>query len=574
MERLERAIADWLEGHSDYQVEGEPRAGTFGQVWVMAATSPYMTPQRSAWKTVNPQKLVDTQGEELVPIFEREMRLWLHLPYHPNVLPALGIDVARLPEWVDPRIQRLPLVRMPYCESNLRTWIGSPLTMEDRLTALCQLANGLQWLYDHGIEGHGDLKPENILVSQRDYYPVDAFDAAPISLSLIRVADLGWANAWIDLGYSTRAWRPYLAPERFDNTFVPIASDVFALGVIAAEILQGKHPAGDSTARIAKWKEDKYRKWAGSSERDLSQVDLPKVRELLNRCLTADPQHRPGADEFIQVLALAIRATSGTDIVHWLQAMNQQAVKDSNLNHEIWAAKEFAVGGPRPLERSILDLEERLVLFEYPESLHDIAQWFHVAAPLMLMLRRRGTRDDTSRIMKLCNVAQQLTNHALFGLNQAEWDAAWRIKLIREFAANRSFEAFAALIQKVRTILSMSMTQSEVALWFQAATPFCLSAYHFCVASDLHSGIRERKEDYMAQIRELDTCIRIYPVEATFYFFKGLWLQGVALGLIDASDAERGSLLVEAEELFRTASQKEPTWVEPVNRLANLMSRR
>src|SRR5690242_1066702 len=128
MNAIDRALSEWLNNScGDYRVSGEPRPGTFGQVWVMEATWDRMTPQKNARKTINPQKLGGARGD-LVSIFEREMHLWLHLPYHPNVLPALGIDIADLPDSVDPRLRRLPLVRMPFCESNLKDWIDSPLS--------------------------------------------------------------------------------------------------------------------------------------------------------------------------------------------------------------------------------------------------------------------------------------------------------------------------------------------------------------------------------------------------------------------------------------------------------------
>jgi hypothetical protein len=76
----------------------------------------------------------------------------------------------------------------------------------------------------------------------------------------------------------------------------------------------------------------------------------------------------------------------------------------------------------------------------------------------------------------------------------------------------------------------------------------------------------------MVSMQELDICIRVYPNEATFHFFKGLWSESAAYSLNVASDVERSRLLAEAEKSLTTASQMEPSWEEPVNRLASMKS--
>src|ERR1019366_7057393 len=197
MNAIDRALTDWLNAHWDYQVHGEPRHGTFGQVWVTGAPRDRMFPKRVARKTINPQKLAAANGDDLVSIFEREMHLWLHLPYHPNVLEAHCIDVAELPDFVDSRLRRLPLVRMPFCECNLKDWIALPVATVstiNRLIALWQLSNGLLWLYQHGIEGHGDLKPDNVLVADLLTQATLHGTPAPAWRWQIRVADLGGRN--------------------------------------------------------------------------------------------------------------------------------------------------------------------------------------------------------------------------------------------------------------------------------------------------------------------------------------------------------------------------------------------
>jgi hypothetical protein len=159
-------LKNWLQSRFDgFEVEGEPREGTYGQVWLMRATDQNTFPKRFALKTLDPRKLAQTPNEHMLRNFERELRLWLTLPPHYNVLSGLGIDLAPAPSELEKLTPVLPLVRMPCCETTLEAWANKPLTVTekaDRLFALAQLCNGLAWAYQHGIQGHGDLKPANV----------------------------------------------------------------------------------------------------------------------------------------------------------------------------------------------------------------------------------------------------------------------------------------------------------------------------------------------------------------------------------------------------------------------------
>jgi serine/threonine protein kinase len=95
----------------------------------------------------------------------REFRMWLELRETYNVLPALGFDVVSIFDGVNNKNIDLPVMRMPNMDGSLQEWVSKPAAdqVADRLIALSQALNGLQYLYDHGLEGHGDLKPSNFL---------------------------------------------------------------------------------------------------------------------------------------------------------------------------------------------------------------------------------------------------------------------------------------------------------------------------------------------------------------------------------------------------------------------------
>src|SRR5215467_889489 len=91
---------------------------------------------------------------------------------------------------------------------------------------------------------HRDIKPENIFLANTPTGEV------------VKVVDFGLAKA---LGISTRsdtitaagaiAGTPcYMAPEQLVGETAGPSSDVWALGVVAYEMLTGAHPFGSNTA--------------------------------------------------------------------------------------------------------------------------------------------------------------------------------------------------------------------------------------------------------------------------------------------------------------------------------------
>jgi serine/threonine protein kinase len=233
----------------DYKAEPEPVHGTYGLIWFLTAKRANISPQSFAVKTLDPERLTDPNEVMDIVYMRREFRMWLALPATYNVVTALGIDGAVLRTGEAGEIVRLPVMRMPRMSGSLEAWVGkSDPGTEDRLVALAQAFNGLLYLYEHGFEGHGDLKPRNILYCDlTDRFELRERGPFPSREHKwqVKIADLGWADAWVDLGFTNKALRQYRGPERLGDAarVVPKQSDVFAMGVIASELLQGRHPA-------------------------------------------------------------------------------------------------------------------------------------------------------------------------------------------------------------------------------------------------------------------------------------------------------------------------------------------
>jgi tRNA A-37 threonylcarbamoyl transferase component Bud32 len=175
--------------------------------------------------------------------FSREARLAARLD-HPNVVQVfdVGEDEDR------------PFIVMEYVEGGtlqdrLERRRG-PLARDEALRLLGQLCDGLGYAHAKKLV-HRDIKPQNLLVRESD--------------DTLKITDFGIARAAEE---TTRLTRPgkvlgtdrYMAPEQVaDGTITP-ATDVYACGVVANEVLP------DSRS--------------------------PELREIIARCRREDPGER------------------------------------------------------------------------------------------------------------------------------------------------------------------------------------------------------------------------------------------------------------------------------------------
>ena len=166
----------------------------------------------------------------LVARFESE-RQTLAMMDHPNIAKVLDADTDELgrPYFVMEIVHGAPITR--YCERN-------HLSTRARVQLLQDICRAVAHAHQKGII-HRDLKPSNLLVSQVDG------QATP------KVIDFGIAKALEDSAADglTQEGQPigtirYMSPEQLKGQIrhVDTRSDVYALGVVAYEVLSGEHP--------------------------------------------------------------------------------------------------------------------------------------------------------------------------------------------------------------------------------------------------------------------------------------------------------------------------------------------
>src|SRR5258708_23587349 len=140
---------------------------------------------------------------------------------YPNVIPVLDAG-----EWKDYYV-----LVMPRAEKSLRQHLHEAegkLTMDESLGILIDVAEALAGL--QGAVVHRDLKPGNILLYQGHWCLAD--------FGIARYAEATTAADTHKYAFTA----PYAAPEQWRIEHATPATDVYAFGVTAFELLQGHRP--------------------------------------------------------------------------------------------------------------------------------------------------------------------------------------------------------------------------------------------------------------------------------------------------------------------------------------------
>ncbi|MGJ5827523.1 serine/threonine-protein kinase [Streptomyces ossamyceticus] len=176
-----------------------------------------------------------------------------------------------------------------------------PLPMPTVLQLLACAAHALDAVHTAGVI-HRDLKPANLLLAADGPWLLD--------FGIARAAGAATLTTAGRLIGTPR----YMSPEHALGRRVTSASDVFALGLVAAVAATGRHPYGRGNplaiaTRIAATDVDPPA---------LDGIDRPLL-DVIRRCLTADPVARPSAADVAEHCAGAARRDV-RDFTGWLPA--------------------------------------------------------------------------------------------------------------------------------------------------------------------------------------------------------------------------------------------------------------
>lgn len=204
--------------------------------------------------------------------FQREADMLLQLE-HENVARALRSFSA----------YKTCFIAMEFCDGGdlaAMALAGFRPDEKEVLRIIGQIATGLIYLHGRNVV-HRDLKPRNVLTTRA---------------GVLKLADFGLARALatpIDQGLTlpgTILGTPnYMAPEQFEEAPCSPASDVYALGCVALELLTGEPPFQGKTL----WDTIKLKR--GHSlppRRKIGRGISRKLHGFLCACLEPDPDER------------------------------------------------------------------------------------------------------------------------------------------------------------------------------------------------------------------------------------------------------------------------------------------
>ncbi len=208
---------------------------------------------------------------------------------HPHIIGVLdyGFDFERRPYFTMDLLDK--------GQTLLEAGRDQPLL--NQVGLLIQTLQALAYIHRRGIV-HRDLKPGNILVM-----PPNAAPAAPNDLynaGHVKVLDFGLSveQAQASGMVGTLA---YMAPEVLKGEPYGPAADLYAIGILANQLLSGQHPFGEiNTGNII----DRIL----NKPPDLSHASIPEtIRPILLRLLTKRPEERyQEAVQLIQDLSTAV----------------------------------------------------------------------------------------------------------------------------------------------------------------------------------------------------------------------------------------------------------------------------
>lgn len=262
-----------------------------------------------------------------VSLFEREARLAASLR-HPHIVHIY--DVAN--EDGHRYIAMELLVGRP-----LDSLLGRDhLPLSRAMNLLRQLAAALDYAHSLGVV-HRDIKPANAMVAPNDH---------------LTLVDFGIARAARQSGLTqtmVTGTPYYMAPEVWEGQGGTRAADIYALAVVAFQVLTGQVPfPGPSPASVMRG----HLREPPPSARSL-RLDLPHaVEDLFRPALAKAAQDRPEtAGTFVAQLAAALGLEDGAGQSHAPQAPSEQAgcgLGSARVNDPLRASPAAGFGVPAP----------------------------------------------------------------------------------------------------------------------------------------------------------------------------------------------------------------------------------
>lgn len=165
---------------------------------------------------------------------------------------------------------------------------NAELDLASRYKIMLSIVKGLCYLHGRGVL-HRDIKSENILVTADGMAKWADFGLAKSRATHVRTSE--------SVSHATA----YFSPEIINHQTYTVYSEIFSLGMLLWEVIEGVRPfsrSGMNDAEIL----DAISK--GQRETLSSNFPAPYAR-IIRRCWSASPNQRPNIDEILNVLSEA-----------------------------------------------------------------------------------------------------------------------------------------------------------------------------------------------------------------------------------------------------------------------------
>jgi tRNA A-37 threonylcarbamoyl transferase component Bud32 len=284
-------IGKMVEGR--YLIESQLGAGGMGAVYIARDL-------RVLGRTVVVKVLLQESFENqyVVKKFRQEAEALSRVD-HPNIVQIM--DYGEMDD-------HHPFLVLQFIDGvNLRTILRPGGVELDRMASLIrQVAYALTAAHEKGIL-HRDLKPENIMLQMRDGEEravVIDFGIAQLQNSVIAPKTIVTATA------GTIA---YMSPEQLSAGSLTTASDTYALGIIAYELLTGQKPFNPkSPFQLLEMQREGLKVMPRSLRADVPE----EVERVIVRALAFEPENRYQATrDFGNELCWAVSGNQGGDSV-------------------------------------------------------------------------------------------------------------------------------------------------------------------------------------------------------------------------------------------------------------------
>jgi serine/threonine protein kinase len=257
--------------------------------------------KRVALKILHPAAEAD---EDLVKRFEREALVGGHVA-HEHL--AAATDFGELPDGT--RFLVMELVR----GRTLRAVMDEgPLEAERAASIVRQIGVALAALHDGGIV-HRDLKPRNVMLTDEDFVKLVDFGLAKIDRGRVSTLTEEEADrdARLTAGGVVFGTFGHLAPEAAEGMEnVDARADLYALGVMAFEMVAGKHPF-DAKSDIELFLKQRTLPVPTFAERAPDIDVLPAFEAAIRKLLEREPEDRfQTANEAIAAIDDAVPSAS------------------------------------------------------------------------------------------------------------------------------------------------------------------------------------------------------------------------------------------------------------------------